>query len=429
MASVDVAEYERIKQFQKLNNGRSSRSLGSGKGSVSVFNSEASVLSYIECEYEGMLPTRHADPAFARLIYNRFSCKDLTYKLSLTPRSAIYYLIIILLEAINVSGSLSMDSKSLEKIGDGESYRITWYKDRAGEFPIYEYFQRGNDSALMPDSTERIGVVNVIECLIDLQKRLRKFAIPSESESLFLVAGLYGPAGSQGKYRVGTLTEALENKNWHRIRREDPILAELPITLDQIRTSILLLEALETGNDLIRVNARAKHASYSTTVRYLRKLSTATLNKQLVREVHDFTFAAGTEKLVDVRQAMGMTPERAAFVISNARRKGFGGWTAIHEQGVDAEGKENTADNALENWLTSGEKIIWADSDVAAELHAFREHIIGQSSTLRFQETWAETWGPLLLFINMALEAMPPSIRGEGERRAEELELFYAELD
>jgi hypothetical protein len=281
----------------------------------------------------------------------------------------------------------------------------------------------------MPDSTERIGVVNVIECLIELQRRLRDFAIPSESESLFLVAGLSGPAGSQGKYRVGTLTEALENKNWHRIRREDPILAEFPITLDQIRTSILLLEALETGNDLIRVNARAKHASYSTTVRYLHKLSTATLNKQLVREVHDFTFAAGTEKLADVRQAMGMTPQRAAFVISNARRKGFGGWTTIHEQGVDGEQRENTADNALENWLTSGEKIIWADPDVAAELHAFREHIVGQSSTLRFQETWVETWGPLLLFINMALEAMPPGIRVEGERRAEELELFYAELD
>jgi hypothetical protein len=431
MAQIDVAEHARISRFLAENKGRSSRSMGSGRGSKSAFSDKSSVLSYIEYEFGGMPPTRFEAPALARLIYNRYSMKEIVYGSFLTTETAIYYLIIILIDtAMNVSSALSLSIRSMTRIDVGDYYNITWYKDRASDYPMQDSFL---DARNHPKE-QSIGIVEVMETLQSLNARLRNFALPEEADLVFLVGNLNGPRGSQGKYRAGSLSEHIESKAWHRIRKRDPILSELPITLDMIRSSILLLECLDTNNNIFAINSKAHHENYRTTSRYMQRVSVNTLNVTQVRTVQDFLVAAATENLADVRKEIGMTPERAAKIVGEARRKGFGSWASMRDR-HHAEPGDSDADpvqdalSDIEKWLVAGENLLLADETVAAELSAFRAHILKEKSALLHTPSWTETWAPLLMFLNMAIEAFPPSLRLRGEELAEEMEMFYTELD
>jgi len=301
LSQASRAEHERIVRFLKVNNGRSSRSLGSGRGSKSVFTDISSVLSLIEYEYGGFPPSQHEALAFMRLVYNRFSLKELQYRLFLTTETAVYYLIIILIDtAMNISSALELDVGSLYETEGSNNYKLTWYKKRKGEDPIEDYFEGSKTQ-----TDDEIGVVEVIKFLKQLNARLRDFAIPSERDKLFLVGNLKGPNGSSGKYRVGILTEHLEGKAWHRLRQRDPLLSRFPITLDMIRSSVLLLECLETNYDLFAVNKKAHHSSVGTTIRYNQRAAVRTLNNSQVREVQDFIVASATASQPQIRSELG----------------------------------------------------------------------------------------------------------------------------
>jgi hypothetical protein len=424
LRQICEAEHARIVKFIAENEGRFARSLGSGRGSRSAFINISSVLSYIEYEFGGMPPTRFEAPAFSRLLYNRFSIHQINESLFLTTETAIYYLIIIILDtAMNVSSALDLRVDSIKDISDGSSYQIKWYKKRHGEDVIYDYF----DQCVTHDE-DRISVVTVMEFLIELNKRLVSFAIPAERQHLFLVGNLVGPHGSKGAYRVGVLSETLESKAWRRVRVRDPILKAFPLTLDMIRSSVLLLECLETNYNLFAVNRKAKHSNYSTTIRYMRRITVRSLNVTQVREVQDFIVAKATEKLPEVRETLGITSENAAEIVGKARRKGFGSWATKSPRKSEHEVSDDPA-NALEKWIAQGEKLFIADDEVAAEILAFRSHILREKSLLEPTTTWVETWAPLLLLLNRATEAMSPVLRERGERIAAEMDIFYAELD
>lgn len=428
LSQMSETEHARIATFIAENDGRSARSLGSGRGSSSAFVDITSVLSYIEYEFGGMPPTRFEAPVFCRLLYNRFSIKNINDRLFLTTDTAIYYLIILLLDtAMNISSALDLDVDSLEEIVPGLYYKLNWYKVRYGEDVISDYFER---NAL--DKADNISVVDVIGLLVDLNKRLEMFAIPAERQKLLLVGNLVGPRGSQGAYRVGVLSETLESKAWQRIRTKDPILKRIPITLDMIRSSVLLLECLETNYNLFAVNRKAKHGNYPTTIRYMHRRTVRSMNVAQVREVQDFIVAKATEQLPEVRAALGMTSENAAEIVGKARRKGFGNWATFNgsksPRKSQCEVPEDPA-NALEDWIVRGEKLFIADDEVAAEILAFRSHILRERPLLEPTPTWIETWAPLLLLLNSATEAMSPLLRERGERIASEMDIFYAELD
>ncbi|WP_336055219.1 hypothetical protein [Nitratireductor sp. CH_MIT9313-5] len=427
MAAISRSEFEKVEAFLSASNGRLSRAAGFGKGSVSAFETEISLLSYIEYARGGILPTTNDDPQLTRLIYNRFSYRALDRRLHLTGDDSIYYLIIVLMEtAMNVSSALSLTTSALVKVNEEDLYRLHWHKHRSGNEPLHDLFRRGDDSALSLSSSKHISLVNVIECLIRLQQRLSRSAIESEQDHLFLVSNLYGPRGSRGAYRVGVLNELVQNRAWHRIRHADPVLSAFPISLDQIRSSVLFMEALNSENNLVQVNARAKHKNYQTTVHYLRKVAATSLNHQQVREVQDFVFAHATERLPDLRERFVGTPERAKAIISKARRKGFGEWSAKPaEKGSDT----TEAENVLVSWITSGTKILLAEPQVAAEIFAFRRHLRERSHARRYPASWTEVWGPVLLFLNAAWEAIPPDIKEEGEELAGQLQVLYMELD
>ena len=428
LSQASRAEHERIVRFLKVNNGRSSRSLGSGRGSKSVFTDISSVLSFIEYEYGGFPPSQHEAIAFMRLVYNRFSLKELQYRLFLTTETAVYYLIIILIDtAMNISSALELDVGSLYETEGSNNYKLTWYKKRKGEDPIEDYFEGSKTQ-----TDDEIGVVEVIKFLKQLNARLRDFAIPSERDKLFLVGNLKGPNGSSGKYRVGILTEHLEGKAWHRLRQRDPLLSRFPITLDMIRSSVLLLECLETNYDLFAVNKKAHHSSVGTTIRYNQRAAVRTLNNSQVREVQDFIVASATASQPQIRSELGLTPERATEILSKAKHKGFGSWSSLRKRSVSGEGSEDVTRermSAFERWMVSGEKILIADVNVAAEIIVFRSHIMKERSFLEQTPAWLETWAPMLLFLNSALEEMGADLRVRGEKLSSEMEIFYGGLD
>jgi hypothetical protein len=428
LCQISEAEHARIVRFIAENNGRFARSLGSGRGSRSAFVDISSILSYIEFEFGGMPPTRFEAPAFCRLLYNRFSVDDINNRLFLTTDTAIYYLIIIILDtAMNVSSALNLRTNSMEEVISNSHYKLNWYKTRHGEDVISDYFDRE-----VSNKADNISVIGVIELLVDLNKRLEQFAIPTERQHLFLVGNLIGPRGSKGAYRVGVLSETLESKTWQRIRANDPILKEIPITLDMIRSSVLLLECLETNYNLFAVNHKAKHANYSTTIRYMHRRTVRSVNVAQVREVQEFIVAKATEQLPEIRAALGMTNENAAEILGKARRKGFGSWATTKGSKSPRKSQREVPEdpaNAMEKWIVQGDKLFIADDEVAAEILAFRSHILREKPFLEPTPTWVETWAPLLLLLNRATEAMSPLLRERGERIAAEMDIFYAELD
>jgi len=79
--------------------------------------------------------------------------------------------------------------------------------------------------------------------------------------------------------------------------------------------------------------------------------------------------------------------------------------------------------------MVSGEKILIADVNVAAEIIVFRSHIMKERSFLEQTPAWLETWAPMLLFLNSALEEMGADLRVRGEKLASEMEIFYGDLD
>lgn len=430
LSQISATEHARIVKFIAENDGRFSRSLGSGRGSKSAFVDMSSILSFIEYEHGGIPPTRFEAPAFCRLLYNRFSVRDIQYQLFLSTETSIYYLIIILLDtAMNISSALELEVSSIEDLGANGLHKLKWYKTRHGEDQISDFFERPN----CPDS-ENLGVVEVIYHLLSLNRRLRDFALHNERDKLFLVGNLVGPRGKLAEYRVGGLSETLESKSWQRIRARDRILSKIPISLDMIRSSVLLLECLETNYNLFSINKKAHHAGYASTIRYMRRITVTSLNVSQVREVQDFIIATATERQPEIRVELGIGPEHAAAIIAKARRKGFGSWSnlknqsASSERRADAKAFDDTL-SAIERWMVAGDKLLIADAEVAAEIIAFRLHILREKSLLEPTPAWLETWAPLLIFLNHAAEEMTARLRARGEQIAAEMDIFYEDLD
>ncbi|OQM74580.1 hypothetical protein [Manganibacter manganicus] len=309
---------------------------------------------------------------------------------------------------------------------NSDLFLLSWFKDRAGGILLTAELELGSATALQYGSNAHISAPRAVECLIALRKRLIPHADPSERDRLLLVHHKAGATRRKASADAVTcLSEAAQNQAWHRFRRRHPILAEYPITLDLIRTTILLKEALESGNSILRVQRKAQHASPTTSARYVENHATHLLNQGKVREVQEFMFASATRGHDEIRTAFGLTSERADTILAKARKKGFGGW---QHQSVATADEAPDKEGTIAHWITHGENFIVEDKYVAAEMHAFRRHIIAETPSLRSSPSWYETWAPLLLLLNVALQKMNADTRLRGEAIADEFEIVYGDL-
>jgi hypothetical protein len=83
----------------------------------------------------------------------------------------------------------------------------------------------------------------------------------------------------------------------------------------------------------------------------------------------------------------------------------------------------------FERWLINGEKVFIETVEVAAELYAFRNHLVDNAHVLRETKDWSGTWAPMILLMNAALGEMRADTRNKGSKLAAEYELEYKGFD
>lgn len=428
--SVDIS---RVNDFLRENQGRYSRSLGSGRGSKSIFEDEANFVAYIFDAYLGVVPTRFEDPRLYRLLCNKHDgVKEMSARFHLTTETAIPYIVIILLEtAMNVVSALELDVKCLTETDELTNYRLSWYKDRAeGGLPRDDYFRSGDPTSLRRDSNARISLPQIVQCLRVLRAPIVPLADHWHRDSLFLMR-IFGKSRNEDSKepRVGIMSETLEGKAWKRFREADPLLSQFPTTLDQVRTTVALKISLESGNNIFTVNKKLHQESLSVTADYLAHDAVHSVNQAQARQLQDFMFLSATANLDEIRRSFGPSEERAHVILARARGKGFGQWPGSTSNAVPTESEDEPIEGTFVEWLTRGTIHIIEDVIVAAEMFAFRRHILSESPHLRMTPAWAEMWAPFVLFLNASLDCTPAHVRLDGERMAEELEIFYGDLD
>lgn len=430
IAKADIAE---VRHFLQRNNGRSSRSLGSGRGSQSIFGDMKNLLAYLEYEWGGLVPSRFEDPSLYRLITNKYSVADISARLHLITDTAVPFLVPILIDTcMNVGCVYELPTTCLRTSETPGSRAIAWVKWRADAAELEMELPIGSRSQLEPDSDQAVTAPRALECLLKLRTRLVPYVLPEEQNRLLLVRRLGGDVRYEtASAAVAPLTEKALEAAWHRFRARHPLLADLPITMDQIRSTVLLKTALETDGNIDAVKRKAQHKQYSTTIRYLAGAAMVALNADKARRVQDFLFVSATAGADELRSRFGIEPEDAARILAQARRKGFGLHCQNDSRGTAPGTMPGKACHRSDYCPVCEERLVVEDVSVAAGMCAFRAHILSQEARLVRErpDRWREVWGPFVLFLNVALERMRPDIRLQGIAQAKRLDFSYLELD
>lgn len=421
-----------ILEMLERSRGRYSVRAAKGRGTVSVFANEASLFSYIEHTYYGIVPTRHEDARLYNYLANRRGVRETAALFALTPDTAIPFLVVLLIEtSMSVSSALDLRTTSMtcaDAPDDPTLKRLNWFKDRGRGAAAWGFYKQGSPAALRRDGQGHISVPQAVDCLIALRRRIEPLAAPEDSNALFLVR-MFGRQKDERDVepQVAALFDDLEIKAWKRFRDRDPILSQFPLRLDGIHTALMLKAAIESGNDIFRVRNEAHHASLGTTARYLETGAVHSVNQGQAREVQSFIFVSATTNLEDVRTRLGIDETMAQAILGKARRKGFGSWS--NQRREDFDDDLINEDDPFVRWLAKGQTLVIEDEQVAAEMVAFRRHILSEADSLRTTTSWPQIWAPMLLFLNAGLTRMATHVRLEGERIADELEMYYSELD
>jgi len=176
---------------------------------------------------------------------------------------------------------------------------------------------------------------------------------------------------------------------------------------------------------IVRVQALAHHRHLQTTMKYIDGDANDVLGNRSARELHQFLLASATRDNPEVQRLNGLDTAAADAIIGKAKRKGFLGW----QSHGDGQSIVRETESAFVQWMVGHEHMIVEDEYVAAEMIAFREHINLDQENIRATPAWHETWGPMLLLLNVALERMSPSVRLKGKKIATEFEICYADLN
>jgi hypothetical protein len=417
VASTDVTP---IRDFLRENGGRFSRALG-GRGSKSIFEDEASVLAWIHYQYRGLVPSRIEDERLYRLITNKFDgVADISARFHLIADTTVPLCIPILMDTAMNVGCLVELSKDCKKPSHQNGFaHITWMKNRARGHELGIDVAIGKSTQLQADSAEPVSAPVAIDCLRTLRQPLECWAAKGDRSKLLLFRALGGNVEfSRSRSSVRSLSERALNGAWIRFRNRHPLLARLPIRLDQIRPTLLLKCALETNGDILAVQCLAMHKNLETSARYVHSLPMLAIGRAKVRRVQEYIFVAATGRNTEILDQIGMNQAHANLLLAEAKRMGFSLTSEVAERPIDD----------LRSELVY--RFVIADARSVAEMAAFRRHIIAsQAQLLRdMPDRWQNVWAPFAVFIGLALDRMPPDIRANGQRAAKEQTYTFAPL-
>ncbi|MBP2488988.1 hypothetical protein JOH50_004715 [Rhizobium leguminosarum] len=310
--------------------------------------------------------------------------------------------------ALNPSSAKTMTEDSSSSTDSPGLQTVYWDKGRISEtFSEHCYVEGAAGEMTVPQAQS---------CLQAMSAPLRPYAVEEEEKSLFLVKTL-----SSTRETIGVISDDALIKGWKRSLKSHPFLSVYKILPMHLRSSHLYHKFLQTGGDVIEVHKLARHAWLETSQIYVNLNTSEFVAARDARQVQDFLLMKATPTRQQLHQKLGLDAAVAKRLTVSAASLGFMGW--------DLDCGEQDRLSEFERWLINGEKVFIETVEVAAELYAFRNHLVDNAHVLRETKDWSETWAPMILLMNAALGEMKADTRNKGSKLAAEYELEYKGFD
>ncbi|CDZ31154.1 Hypothetical protein NGAL_HAMBI490_60330 [Neorhizobium galegae bv. officinalis] len=358
------------------------------------------VLVYIDRKFGGVLPGIKDDPHFLKFIYKDFGKASMTGRFHLEYESLISLLTIILLKRkkTNFSSPLSMLFTDLEKTTRGE-YRAKWTKRRAQNRRLKDDMPAGTEDALSKGSTREITAAQAFLVIDELSQPLRRCAVRGSENALCLVRTFV-----QQKVASFRPLPYVLNRKWHTFRRRSGVLSKLDFTLSQFRPTAAIEVFRETG-DIMKVAEELGQKDVRVTARYVQGLEAEAGHAANTRPVQDALVLAAAKVSGRSAADFGISEEHKKEVLKTAHAAGFFGYN-ISGTEDEAEVKVSLFEKML-----SGVKLFFFETpEVAAEIIAFRQHIIDNGKAIQGTDRFEELWLPILVTCSHVIDSMSPKI-------------------
>ncbi|NKL44801.1 hypothetical protein GFL57_28155 [Rhizobium leguminosarum bv. viciae] len=310
--------------------------------------------------------------------------------------------------ALNPSSAKTMTEESSANTDNPDVQTIYWDKGRSGEMYSENCYIEGVGG--------EITVPQAQSCLLAMSAPLRPYAVEEEKNSLFLVK-----TPSSTRETISIISDDALVEGWKRSLNGHPFLCVYKILPMHLRSTHLYHKFLQTGGDVIEVNKLARHAWLETSQIYVNLNTSEFVAARDARQVQDFLLMKATPTRQQLHKELGLDAAVAKRLTVTAASLGFMGW--------DLDCGEQDRLSEFERWLITGEKLFIETAEVAAELYAFRNHLVANAHVLRETKDWSGTWAPMILLMNAALGEMRADTRNKGSKLAAEYELEYKGFD
>ncbi len=376
------------------------------------------LLVYLQRKYGGVMPCRENDGPFLNFIYNCHGKSSLTGRFHLEYRSFVPMLALVLLDRpkMNLSSPLNMNVSDLEQ-AVGNEQRAKWTKPRARYARLSDEMPTGSFDALRSNSSERIEAGRVMLMLSELSEPLRSVAVAGQERSLCLIRLTVNGRVAAWKPRQATVC-----RGWNKFRDRSAILSKLRFTLSQFRPTGALETYLLTG-DIFQVCQELGHHSIRNTSRYIESLEGDAIDSMYARNVHDAFVAASAHAAGRSPQDFGLSEERRTEVLRNAHAAGLFGYN------LSGSVEESDLKVSMVERLLSGTKfLVFEVPEVAAELLAFRQHILREGKSIQGTVRYEELWFPLLVACSTVIDSMSPKVVQDARYLLEQRPIQYGPI-
>ncbi|MGO8047212.1 hypothetical protein ACC713_30400 [Rhizobium johnstonii] len=398
------------REFETVSDNRLTRKYGWQRELSTLPNA----LVYIDRKFGGVLPGMDDDPHFLKFIYKDFGKAFMTGRFHLEYDSLAPLLTLVLMDRrkMNVSSPVSMLSTDLEQIVGGD-YRAKWTKRRAKYRRLKDDMPTGSKDALARESTDKITAAQALLVIDELSKPLRPHAVPGAEDSLCLVRTV------RRRVAAWRPLPSILNRKWHEFRLRSGVLSKLEFTQSQYRPTGAIEVFRETG-DITKVAEELGQKDLRVTARYIQGLEAEATDAANTRPVQDALIIAAANVSGRPTSDFGISEQRKSEVLNAAHSAGFFGYN-LSSSSEEAEVKVSLFEKIL-----SGVKLfLFETTEVAAEIIAFRQHILDNGQAIRGTPRYEELWLPIALTCTHLIDSMSPKIVRDANKLLLERPIKY----
>ena len=362
-------------------------------------------LVYVERKFGGVMPGKGDDPDFVKCAYAHHA-HNLQGRFHLEYESLIPLLTIIFIERpkMNLASPLSMTVKDLSQINRHE-HQAQWTKARAKYRRLSDNMPSGSGLSLLPGALEEITAAQALLVIQELSKPLGAWAVPGAENHICLVR-----ATIDGRVVGKPAAQSWICRQWTEFRTRSGLMSALDFTLSQFRPSGAIMEFFETG-DIFKVAERLGQKSVRVTARYINNLAADNMDASKVRAVQDSLTIAVANQSGRSFDQLGISSERERQIRETAFSSGFLGYNI---SGTPEESDQKTT--VLERILSGGKFFIIESPEIAAEIIAFKEHVIKNGKEIQGTARYEEFWLPLVVCCTQIINSMASSVIRDAKK-------------